>query len=59
MRPGDEGDADLVRPGRDLDRNVLEAAVDGGDRRRLLLIDRLHVFLAADLPLEDLGAVDA
>ena len=30
----------------------------GRDRRRLQLVDRLHVFLAADLPLEHLGAVD-
>ena len=51
-RARDERDADLVRPGGDLERDVLEAAVDRGDRGRLLLVDRLEVLFAADLSLE-------
>ena len=47
-----------MRPRRDIERDVLEAPVDGGDCRRLQLIDGLHVFLAADLRLEHLRAVD-
>jgi len=58
MRPGDEGDADLVGTRRDLDGDVLETAVDCRDRRSLQLVDGLHVLLAADLRREHLGAID-
>jgi len=47
-----------VGPCRDLDGNVLKTSVDGGDGRSLLLVDGLEILLAANLRLEDPGAID-
>ncbi len=41
-----------------VDTDVLETAIDCGNGRRLLLIDILHVFVAADRVFEDFGAID-
>ncbi len=53
--PVQEGHRDLVRARRGAEADVLEALVDGVDRRILLLVDRLHVLFAADRRLVDLA----
>ncbi len=57
-RPRHEGHANLVRTRFDGDRDVLEAGIDRGHCRRLLLVDGLEVFFAACVRLEHLRAVD-
>ncbi len=53
----DESDRHLVRTGRCLEANALQALVDGVDGRILFLVDGLHVLFAADVGLEELLAV--
>ncbi len=56
--PGDIGQADLVRPGRDIQLHPVEALADDLHRIGLLLIDVLQVFLAADLGRVHLLAIE-
>src|SRR5690606_30501423 len=58
QRARDERDRDAPRPRVDPDRDVLEAGADLADGLGLADVDRGHVFLAADLALELLHAVD-
>ena len=53
-----EGHRHLVRAGRGLEADALQALVDRIDRRVLLLVDGLHVLLAADVGLPELLAVE-
>ena len=53
-----EGHHQLVDAGLRGEADVLEALVDGVDRRILLLVDGLHVLLATNVGFVDLLAVD-
>ena len=57
MRAVQERDSHLMRPGSGLEPDLLEARVDGIDRRVLLLVDRLDIRLAADLRFKDALAI--